>query len=393
MRVAFYAVGFPYFHQTFIHTEIAGLKALGHDVRLYAHFNPNPGKVNSTVERFGLDDSVRYFERHERRAFAPFWTTKDLTATWDGLSRTQREELAGLPIVQEIGEADVVHAPFANNSATIAWALAQLTGRPFTFEAHAYDLFVDFAHGRAKIDRAARIFPISEYNRQYLIDTWQCPPDRALVRPVTFDTHEADRLPAAARDARLLVSVCRLHPIKGLAVALEAVAALVTEFPDLRYVLIGDGPLRASLETQARDLGLTSHVQFLGDVSNREALQWIARASVVVLPSTIAADGDRDGIPTALYEAMYLETPVVSTRVSGIPELVNHGMTGWLAEPGDAAGIAAGVRMLLRDEELRRAWGASGRACVRRIVDEGISLRVLADGLADATSLAAGAHR
>lgn len=392
MRVAFYAHGFPYFHQTFIHTEIAGLQALGHDVRLYSCFNPNPGKVNSTAERLGLAD-VRYLGEQERRALEGFWTTKDLLATWDGLSGTDREALAALPVVKAIAEADVVHAPFANNSATVAWALARLAGRPFTFEAHAYDLFVDFSHARAKIDRAARIFPISEYNRQHLIDTWQCPPERALVRPVTFDTYEADRLPAVAHDARLLVSVCRLHPIKGLAIALEAVATLVPEFPDLRYVLIGDGPLRASLETQARTLGLASHVEFPGDVSNRDALQWIARASAVVLPSMIASDGDRDGIPTAFYEAMYLETPVVSTRVSGIPELVDHEMTGWLAEPGDAAGIAAGVRMLLRDEELRRAWGASGRARVRSSVDAGTSLRVLADGLADASSLAAGAHR
>jgi colanic acid/amylovoran biosynthesis glycosyltransferase len=393
MRVAFYSHGFPYFHQTFIHTEIAGLKALGHDVKLYACFNPHPEKVNSTFERFGLAGAVRYFNRHDRVAFEPFWTSKDLLATWDGVSRTELDALEARPLVQEIAEADVVHAPFANGSATVASVLARLAKRPFTFEAYAYDLFVDFSHARAKIAQAARIFPTSEYNRQYLIDKWQCPPDHALVRHVTFDTHEADRLRAVAREERLLVSVCRLHPIKGLAVALDAVAALVSEFPDLRYVLIGDGPLRDSLETQVRDLGLQSHVQFLGDLSNREALQWIARASAMVLPSMIAADGDRDGIPTALYEAMYLETPVVSTRVSGIPELVTHGVTGWLAEPGDAAGIAAGVRMLLRDQEVRRAWSAAGRARVRSIVDEGISLRVLADGLAEAASLPAGAHR
>lgn len=380
MRIAFYVHGFPHFHNTFIHNEIAGLTRIGHDVRIYSCFNPNPGKVNSAVARFGLDQRVTYLSRSERQLLEPLWTATDLRAAWDALGPEGRARVSALPVARDVAAADLIHAAFANNSATVGWLLAQATGRPFSFEAHAYDLFVDFPHASTKLADAAAVFPETEYNRAYLLTRFQCDPSRLVVKRLTFDRTEAQAV-SETRQPGLVVSVGRLHPIKGFDVALRAVGEIARSRPDVRYVIAGDGPLRAQLESQAAALGLDQTVCFLGDISNAEVLRWLARANVCLMPSVQSADGDRDGIPTVLYESTFLGTPIVSSRISGIPELVKHQVTGWLAEPGDVDGVAAGLRWFLDHPQACIEAAARARKHFSAVFDVTSNLQRMSDAL------------
>jgi glycosyltransferase involved in cell wall biosynthesis len=245
--------------------------------------------------------------------------------------------------------------------------LAGISGLPFTFETHAYDLFVDFPFSDQKLKRASRVFTISNYNRSYIVDELGGDPAKVSVMRVPIDLAHCDGLPALDRDPNLVITACRLHPIKGIDVAIDAFAKLEQTYPDLRFEIIGDGPLKPSLERKVRGLGLEHKIHFLGNMGNRAVLERITGAGMFVLPSVIASDGDRDGVPTSLIEAMYLRTPVVGSDVSGIPELIDDGVNGLLARSGDSEELARRMGRLRADESLRACLGEAGR---RKVLEE-----------------------
>lgn len=142
---------------------------------------------------------------------------------------------------------------------------------------------------------------------------------------------------------------------------LDALARHGHGLEHLSITLVGDGRLRADLERRAGELGLTGRIRFAGALTEHEVRDELARADLFVLPSVVARDGQMEGLPVALMEAMACGVPVVSTELSGIPELVRPGETGVLAPPGDAAGLAGALRSVLADPDgaLERAGGGA----------------------------------
>lgn len=157
-----------------------------------------------------------------------------------------------------------------------------------------------------------------------------------------------------------LISVCRLVEKKGIDVALKALAHLQSHNPDLdwSYDVGGDGPLMADLQAQAQTLGLAERVRFLGALSHDETLRRISEADAMLLPSVTAADGDQEGIPVTLMEAMALGTLVCTTRHSGIPELVKHGETGFLSDEHDHLGLATNILAIFAQPSMNVAANA-----------------------------------
>ena len=159
-----------------------------------------------------------------------------------------------------------------------------------------------------------------------------------------------------------VLAVGSLVPRKGHDVLVEAVARLARQRPGLRAAIVGEGPERARIEARIASTG--APVVLLGERSEGETLAWTARARVAALACVVAADGDEDGIPVALLEAMAAGVPVVSTTVGGIPELLDGGRAGLLVAPGDPVGFAAALGRLLDDEALAaraRGGGPRGR--------------------------------
>ena len=151
---------------------------------------------------------------------------------------------------------------------------------------------------------------------------------------------------------------------KGYDDLLRALAALPGDL-DWRFVHIGGGPLRKTLQAQAGAAGLADRIEWLGAQPFDVVLAHYRAADLFVLPCRIAADGDRDGLPNVLMEAMSCGLPVLSTRISGIPELIDDGLSGRLTEPGDADALAAALRELIADKTLRDRLGSAGEARLR----------------------------
>ena len=163
-----------------------------------------------------------------------------------------------------------------------------------------------------------------------------------------------------------MLCVARLVPKKGVDLLVEAAALLVERHPNLEVDIIGDGPLREELAAQIDRLGLIGRVRLLGVATTSEVLAAMAAARAVVLPCRIDVDGDRDGMPTVLVEALSRGVPVVSTDVVGISELVTDGETGLLVGPEDAPALAAALDRLLVDPVLAAGLGNAGRRLVHQ---------------------------
>ncbi len=376
MKVAFVTWKFPSLSTTFILNEIVEVLRRGFEVAIYSVEPSNETVVHEDVERFALRQRTWYLQDfvpeagrrpHEFDAYAADWLGDRVAAL-----RPLAEHMKRTGV-------DVVHGCFANNSATVAMVAARIAGLPFTFECHAHDIFVDLRYADEKVAEARCVFSISEYNRTHLVETIGCDPGKVVIRRVPILAGYCDSIDAGARTPGLIVSVARLHPIKGYDTAIDAFAKVAATASDARYAIVGEGELRGALEAQAARLGIADRVQFLGSLTNQETLRLVRRARAFVLPSRIGPDGDRDGIPTSMIEAMYLRTPVVSTRVSGIPELVDDGVDGFLADPEDAPTIAERLSRLLADDTLCERIGAAAREKVRAKFDVDRNIDVLID--------------
>ncbi len=252
-----------------------------------------------------------------------------------------------------------LHAHFGWVAATAAWSAAVMSDARFTVVLHAFEL-----HDRSYQDRFARVplaaastvFTISEGDRDLVAERWGIDA-RVLRMGVPRNWTACARVPS---DASRIAVVGSLTEKKGHRVLLEALAHAANVW---QCRIVGDGPLRAVLEAQVDRLGLRSRVEFLGSCDEHEIRQLLTDSEVFCLPCVEATSGDRDGIPVAIMEAMAVGVPVVTTRVSAIPELVDG--VGVLVEPGDARALAQAIDML-RDSKLRVELS---RAAQRRILD------------------------
>ena len=383
-RILYVVSLYPCWSETFIAREIRALLEAGADVRLLSLKPPSEDLVHPEAEP--LLPRVRHppppvtatlarlrAVRAHRRALAeiagvvagglahhPIDLAKSVVALGRGLDH--------LDWVRDFNP-DVIHAHWATFPSTVAWMLARLLDRPFGFTAHAHDIFVNDQLLGLKIEAAAFPVAISRYNVDWLAAHVT---PRARERMTVI--HCGVDLPAwpfqpEGRDPDLIVAVGRLDPIKGFEVLIEAVATLARRGRAVRARIIGDGPLWPTLEGRVAELGLGERISFSGAMSQVEVRAAVRAATIVALPSVVAPDGDRDGIPVSLMEAMASGAPVVSTPVSGIPELIGDGHEGLLAPPGDPAALARALARLLDDPPLRRGLAEAARAKVEREFD------------------------
>jgi len=266
-----------------------------------------------------------------------------------------------------------IHAHFANVPATSAWIIGRLAGVLFSFTAHAFDIFSnDYRDSLLprKVRDADFVVCISEYNRQHLESTLAsagAPAGRLVVIHCGVDV-KTTRGPAARPSVNkvpTILSIGRLTEKKGHTYLIKALSLLRTKGERFRCLIVGEGPLNSTLRAQIADLKLQECISLLGELPHQDVEALLEEADIFCLACVVAKDGDRDGIPVSLMEAMARGIPVVSTSVSGIPELVCD-ETGILVPERDPAALAAAIETLLGQPEYRRTLGNRAR---ERILD------------------------
>jgi glycosyltransferase involved in cell wall biosynthesis len=263
-----------------------------------------------------------------------------------------------------------IHAHFANAPATVARLASVLCAIPYSFTTHAKDLYLTPQKVlRRRIRSAKFVLTCTGYNLQYL-RSFARKEDLNKIHLIyhgidlaEFVSQTEPEQPAGDVDqsAPLILSVGRLVPKKGMTDLLFALDLLVRRGIKFRSIIVGEGPLRAQLETQINELQLNHHVQLPGAMAHDRLVGLFEQAHIFALSPRVTEDGDRDGIPNVLAEAMASRVPVVTTSVSGIPELIEDGRTGLLVGSENPEALANAIERLLRDEKLRQKLAESGR--------------------------------
>lgn len=245
-----------------------------------------------------------------------------------------------------------LHVHFAHVPTQIAMYAAALANVPFTVMAHANDIFERGLLLPQKARRSAKFLTISEFNRQYLLSCGLSEDKLAVVRcGVSFNIYGDSQ--ALVRDDGVfrLGSLGRLVEKKGFDVLIRALAQLRSLGYAVNLSIAGDGPLRSELEILVGGLGLGDAVEFIGALSHQQVADWMRQLDGFVLACKVDANGDMDGIPVVLMEAMSQAVPVISTKLTGIPELILDGLTGLLAVPGDHASLANKIEELINCQD------------------------------------------
>lgn len=387
----------PKLSETFVTRELLGLRRRGVRVSAASVRPPERGLDDPALDALANEARVVYgpglFRGALRGALrSPRTLVRGVVDSVIGqdvpLARRPRilyQCLGGLALADQVrGEGvEHVHAHMANTPAGVAMYAAGALGVPFSFTGHAADLFRDRVLLPRKLSAAAFVACISEWHRSFYREQARLGDERLPVVRCGVDVADS----TVADDERSgIVAVGRLVPKKGFDVLLEAVALLPAELRP-RVTLVGDGPERDALERQATSLGVSGQVAFRGAAPNAEVRELLKRALVCVLPCRVSGDGDRDGIPVVLMEAMAAGTAVVSGDLPTIRELVRDGDTGRMVPPGDAPGLAAALRELLERPDYRRRLAAAGRERVLEEFALDLNLDRLLDAFARAKSL------
>ncbi|HYC93503.1 MAG TPA: glycosyltransferase [Thermoanaerobaculia bacterium] len=260
-----------------------------------------------------------------------------------------------------------VHAHFATHAATVAWIMASISDITYSFTVHGPDVFVHRPLLREKIEKAKFVRCTSTFNKAFLSGLYPLLTQGKLevihtgVNPDVYA--EASRA-AKKKPSLQLLSVAALTPSRGFPVLIDACARLIQAGFDLECNIVGDGRLRLVTEQWIARHGLDQRVHLLGALPQHEVARLMGEADIFVFPSIIAVDGQMDGIPIALMEAMAAGKPVVASAISGIPELVRHEVSGLLVDAAYPQRMEATVRRLIEDPALRQRLGEAGRQTV-----------------------------
>jgi glycosyltransferase involved in cell wall biosynthesis len=394
-RIAYLVSWFPAITETFILDEVRDLRARGVEVEVLPLFGRRGGDVHAGWR--GLAACTHYHRTlsWELAAAQLHWLRRRpgaLLRVWgEALLRSagSRKLLVRTPLVLlkaallarriEAMRVGHVHAHWATHPTLAAWAVRALAGTGYSFTAHAHDLYVDRAMLREKGEAARFVVTISDYNRALLAE--ECGPSVAAKVHVIRCGVDVDGFAAAARrpPARpTFACVASLREYKGHAVLLDAVRLLRARLPGLRVVLVGGGELRQALEARLARDGLGDLVELRGALPHQEIPAVLAGATAMVLPSVTSRDGQMEGIPVALMEAMAAGVPVIATRLSGIPELVRDGEGGLLVPERDPAALAAAMERVAADPALAARLADGGRRAVRERFDRSRNVARLA---------------
>ena len=389
----------PRLSQTFIVNEVLALEERGVEVIVFSLVHSGEEKVQPQV--WDVRARVRYLDDRTRvvrsvvdhlnvfldapgsyvRTLGFAARHRELSAGYATCStlqcfRAAVRIAATIGPLRRAGRAPAhVHAHFAHDPALVALLVRRLTGLPYSFTAHARDLVqIPVTSLEARAAEATTLVTCCRANAAYVAAALPAGagPARAPVRVIHHGVDLEHFQPPPERPGTgtpMLVSVGRLVEKKGFGDLLQALGRLKSSGHVFTCSLYGDGPLRDALVATRDALGLTAEVQFEGEQDREQIVAALRAADIFVLTPVVTEDGDRDGIPNVLVEAMACGLPVVTTSAGGISELVDDGGNGFVTDPADVAAVTARLSRLLQEPALRRDLGTAARRTVESDYD------------------------
>lgn len=379
LRVGYVVKRYPRFSETFVVNEILAHERAGVEIDVFSLRTPTDAYFQDKLAQ--VRAAVAYLPEGNCR----------LSDFWEALRETQRNFPPVLSALSGVGHAttadlyhavvlaqqiakrkiDHLHAHFATSAASVARLASLITGIPYSVTAHAKDIFheeVDPADLREKIASASHVVTVSDFNREFLCRQY---PEFAGKITRIYNGLDLSEIPYQSPTTRpaKIVAVGRLVEKKGFADLIDACALLAARGLVFDCEIIGDGELAGDLARRIAQLDLGRRVRLLGPRCRRDVMEAMQSAAVVAAPCIIGEDGNRDGLPTVLLEAMALGTPCVSTDVTGIPELVRHEKTGLIVKERRPRELADSIARLLIDASLRDALAAAARQLIERNFD------------------------
>lgn len=378
-KVGYVLKRYPRFSETFVVNEILAHEAAGQPIEIFAlrdvqetHFQDILGRVRAPVtrvpDRFSGADAVWSLMAGLRDRLPRGWDALGRMGAMDGRDVAQAVFVALACEERGIGH---LHAHFGTVSTTVARLAAALAGIRYSFTAHAKDIYFDYdepQHLDLKIRDASSVITVSDYNAGYLRDRFgvSAPKLRRIYNGL--DLERFDYAPPR-EGAGGILAVGRLIEKKGLHILVEAIRLLRAEGRDVSCRIVGHGEEHENLALQIEGAGLGDAVELTGPLSQGEVMREMRAAALFACPCVVGADGNRDGLPTVLLEAMALGLPCVSTDVTGIPELVRDGETGLIAPEGDPEGLARAIAAMLDGPELRQRLSRAARTLIETDFD------------------------
>lgn len=367
-KVCYFLKRYPRLSETFIVNEMRELQQQGINVSIVAKYASNEEIVHEKAQ--ALDIPIYYLPSVSSISHTS-WEVRHLKNLSGTPSLLKRDTLRGqlskkdykalveaamiAPFIKNMG-IDLIHAHFATWATTAASFASDITGIPYSFTAHAKDIYherVDKTVLTEKIAKARFVITVSDFNKRYL-EGLLCSEGRSgqIIRLYNGIDLEQFRPLDIEKEPNLLLGVGRLTPKKGFKYLIEACKILRERGRDFHCVIIGKGDERATLEKLVEQYSLEQKISLPGAKTQAEVMRIIQKATALVLPCIVSSDGDRDGLPTVLLEAMALGVPVVSTNVTGIPEIIAHERTGLLVEEKNSKTLADAIETLLDSESL-----------------------------------------
>jgi glycosyltransferase involved in cell wall biosynthesis len=411
--VAYVLKGWPRISELFIASEIFRLEQAGLSLRLYVIKPPDESETHPVVERIAAEPEYLPPTTSLSNTTLARWLRENLRPFLPALARTARRHPAGLAraaglalaqsvrarkgfrprklyakeLLQAVALADRLadasdvrhlHAHFAHGTTTVTWLASAITGLPFSFTGHAKDIYAPSLNPAGLLARKLRAaeFAVTctEANVRHLE---AIAPDATVHRVYHGLNADFSRLmgeeaaPAPGPNGTLrLLGVGRLVAKKGFDTVVDACGLLQERGVPFEAVIIGpDDDAGPALRARISELGLDGRIRLQGQMSQAELLEEYRRASAFCLPCRVMDNGDRDGIPNVLAEAMACGAPVVTTAISGIPEIVRDGVNGLFVAPDDPEGLADAVLRLREDRALAHRISEEAAATVQRELD------------------------
>lgn len=379
--IAYLTSEYPKVSHTFIQREVEGVRAHGMDVITCSVRKPSTSDLTGPEEEEAFKDTyyilaaakspLTLIGAHVSLLLGqPVKYFQALALAWRTRAPGIRNSLYQLFYFAEAGvlarhlqhkKVSHLHTHFANSGCSVAMLTSEMSGIPFSFMMHGPSEFFETDRWRLdeKVARARFVACISHFCRsQLMLFSDKAHWSKLHIVHCALNPDFYDRTNLERRPGKHILFIGRLSGVKGAPILLEALAALRAKHPDLSLTFVGDGPERLELEAKTDALKMREAVTFAGFRSQDEVAKYLAKADIFALPSFA------EGVPVVLMEAMASKVPVVTTRIAGIAELVEDGVSGLLVSPGDVEGLVECLDQLLNDHDSRARMGEAGRQFV-----------------------------